>query len=271
MSQPFNQDVKHAPLQALIFDVDGTLADTERDLHRVAFNCAFRQAGLDWEWDERTYGRLLKVAGGKERIAHYLRHDVPDTAPEAEREHMARELHALKTEFHLGLLGGRAIPLRPGVERLLLDARRRGLRLAIATTTTAANVIAMLESALGDGAFRWFEVIAAGDVVPHKKPAPDIYRYVLDALQLRASACFAFEDSANGLRSSTGAGIRTIVTPNAYTADEDFGGAFSIVRDLGEPNATGRHLGGYAPVRGFIDTAQLAAWQATLFEQHAFS
>lgn len=249
-------------LQALIFDVDGTLADTERDVHRVAFNRAFRRAGLDWYWDVPTYGRLLKVAGGKERILHYLRTEAAEVPSINRQEELTRELHAEKTRIYLALIEQREVSLRPGVERLLREARQSGLRLAIATTTTPANVRRLLEATLGTDACRWFEVIGAGDVVANKKPAPDIYKYVLDRLRLSAAACFAFEDSANGLKASTGAGLRTIVTPTVYTATEDFTGALSVLSDLGEPCWTSRHIAGLRPERGLIDTAQLDAWQA---------
>lgn len=266
MKNFFDPDFDAGLLQALIFDVDGTLADTERDLHRVAFNRAFRKAGLDWYWDVPTYGKLLKVAGGKERILHYIRTECP-TPIEGDPEALTRELHALKTELYLELLGSGEISLRPGVERLLREARGAGFRLAIATTTTLANVTTLLASTLGEGALRWFEVIGAGDVVPCKKPAPDIYQYVLQKLALPASACFAFEDSANGLRASSGAGLRTIVTPTVYTAREDFTGAFAIVSDLGEPAWPCHHFGGYRPRRGFVDTLQLDEWQAFMPEE----
>ncbi|HJV85315.1 MAG TPA: HAD family hydrolase [Noviherbaspirillum sp.] len=259
MNTLFDPDLDDGLLQALIFDVDGTLADTERDLHRVAFNRAFRQAGLDWTWDVATYGRLLNVAGGKERILHYINTCVPHQAP-ADPEALTRELHALKTDIYLDLLRSGEIALRPGVARLLREARNGGFRLAIATTTTYANVVTLLQATLGDGAHKWFEVIGAGDAVPNKKPAPDIYRYVLQKLGLPPSACFAFEDSGNGLRASVGAGLRTIVTPTVYTAREDFSGAFSILSDLGEPDSDCNHFGGYRPQHGMIDTAQLDAW-----------
>lgn len=266
MKNFFDPDFDAGLLQALIFDVDGTLADTERDLHRVAFNRAFRKAGLDWYWDVPTYGQLLKVAGGKERILHYIRTEHPGGVGD-DAEALTRELHALKTDFYLELLNAGEMTLRPGVERLLRDARGAGFRLAIATTTTLSNVTTLLESTLGEGAHRWFEVIGAGDVVPRKKPAPDIYRYVLQKMGLPASACFAFEDSANGLQASSGAGLRTIVTPTVYTAREDFTGAFSVISDLGEAAWHCNHFGGYRPRRGFVDSAQLDEWQAFMPEE----
>lgn len=264
MNPLFDPDAESGLLQALIFDVDGTLADTERDLHRVAFNRAFAAAGLPWHWDIPTYGHLLQVTGGKERILHFIGEHAAGTGAMDDPERLARELHALKTDIYLELLQEGGIALRPGVERLLREARRAGFRLAIATTTTPANVISLLDSTLGPGTDRWFEVIAAGDVVARKKPAPDVYGYVLRKLRLPASSCFAFEDSSNGLKAALGVGLRTIVTPTAYTAGEDFTGAFSVVSDLGEPHVPCRHFGGVVPERACIDAQQLDAWQAEM-------
>lgn len=243
-------------LQALIFDVDGTLADTENEGHRVAFNLAFRESGLDWDWDPDLYGKLLQVTGGKERIAWYMARYRPGEAPAA----LAAQLHALKTAHYCGLVGAGKVRLRPGVARLLCEAREAGLALAIASTTTHANIVALLNANLGRGASRWFKVIAAGDSVPHKKPAPDVYHHVLHALGLPAGACFAFEDSGLGLAASSAAGIRTVVTPTAYTAGDDFARAFSVVSHLGEPRNRPRYLGGRAPQPGWVSVSQLRAW-----------
>ena len=246
-------------LHALLFDVDGTLADTERDGHRPAFNQAFADAGLDWHWDVALYGKLLAVTGGKERMKHYIDHFRPDYRKPDHFDELVAELHKAKTRIYSALAAQGGIPIRPGVKRLLVEARAAGLRLAIATTTTPENVTVLLEHSLGAGTQDWFEVIAAGDIVPAKKPAPDIYHYALEKMGLAAADCLAFEDSENGLRASLGAGLKTLVTVNDYTLDHDFTGAAVVLSDLGDPDAPNRVLAGPDFGQPFVDVAYLKA------------
>jgi len=242
-------------LEALVFDVDGTLSETE-EVHRRAFNETFAAFRLPWNWDRALYRILLKVTGGKERITHFIRaHDAALPAGEAVEALVAR-LHRDKTERTVALIDAGAAVLRPGVGRLLDEARRDGVRLAIATTTSAPNVEALLKAALGSRGPALFETIAAGDRVTRKKPAPDLYRIALEALGAPAQACLAVEDSNSGLRSAMAAGLPALITPSAYTDDHDFTGALALVADLDHaggavPSADGRvHVAGLRGLMG---------------------
>jgi len=244
-------------LKALIFDVDGTLADTERNAHRPAFNKAFAAAGLDWHWSVGLYGELLKVTGGKERILYYLQRHLPTFQAPGDLNEFIAVLHRAKTGFYTEMVAEGNVPLRPGVRRLLAEAQQAGLRLAIATTTSRENVEALLEFSLEKDAVSWFEVIAAGDVVGAKKPAPDIFQYALAALKLQPEECLAVEDSGNGLRAALGAGIKTLVTISDYTSSDRFAGAALVVDQLGEPDQPMTVLWGDAGGAQLVDVALL--------------
>lgn len=220
-------------LQALIFDVDGTLAETERDGHRPAFNAAFAELGVDWHWDENLYGELLAITDGKERMRHYAQRYAPDIAARPDLDTLIKQLHAAKTAHYVRLVGTGRVALRPGIAELIAEARAAGIRLAIATTTSPENVTALLDASLAPGSSNWFEVIGAGDVVSAKKPAPDIYHWVLERLALPAGACLAIEDSENGLCAALGAGIHCLVTVGEYTHGQDFSGAMAVFESLG--------------------------------------
>jgi HAD superfamily hydrolase (TIGR01509 family) len=250
-------------LEALLFDVDGTLADTERDGHRPAFNQAFQDLSLDWHWDEALYGKLLAVTGGKERIRYYIDHFRPGYVKPQDFDDLVADLHKTKTRHYTELLAAGRIPLRPGIQRLLKEAREAGLRLAIATTTSPENVSSLLRHSLSEDAEDWFEVIAAGDIVPAKKPAPDIYAWALQALNLPPEKCVAFEDSRNGIRASRGAGIPTLVTINDYTAEDDFDGALAVMSDLGEPDAPFKVLSGQATDKSYLDVELIRRWMTS--------
>jgi len=242
-------------LEALIFDVDGTLADTERDGHRIAFNLAFADAGLDWDWTPELYGQLLAVTGGKERMRYYLSDFNHGFEAPADLDEFVRGLHAAKTEHYTRMLGEGVIPLRPGVRRLLEEARGAGLRMAVVTTTTPANVAALLTHAIEPGAMDWFEVIAAGDIVAAKKPASDIYTWTMNEMGLTPADCIAFEDSRNGILSSCGAGLKTIITTNDYTRADDFSDAVIVLDQMGEPDRPCSVLAGDAGNATYLDLA----------------
>ena len=217
---------------AWIFDVDGTLADTEREGHLPAFNDAFKLAGLDWHWTPELYGSLLNVTGGKERIRFYANEHDPEFLKRDDTDAIIRKIHEEKTRLYVQRVSSGAIPLRPGVLDMLSVGHQAGIRLAIATTTTAENVDALLKAVMPTGADQWFEVIGAGDVVPKKKPAPDIYLWVLDRLGLEPESCLAIEDSENGLQASLAAGLPTLVTVNDYTRGQNFKGALRVVDSM---------------------------------------
>lgn len=241
------------PHPALIFDIDGTLADTERDGHRVAFNRAFQEAGLNWDWSIDFYGELLEVAGGKERIRHYIDTYQP-ILQTADLEGFVVELHDAKSRHYKQLIREGVIPLRPGVMRLIQEAREEGVKLAIATTSSHDNVVALLETTLAPDSPAWFEVIGAGDVVPHKKPAPDIYDYVLQTMNLQPPDVLAIEDSNQGLQAALQAKLKTVITFNDYTRHQDFSGAALVVDQLGEPQSPFQVLSGHAD-RPYFDLA----------------
>ena len=226
-------------LRAIIFDVDGTLAETE-EVHRAAFNRAFEEAALGWHWDETLYGELLKVTGGKERLAHYIS-TIGGSGGGITRA-MIAELHRRKTDIYTDMIASGAVALRPGVEALIEGARAEGITLAIATTTSLPNVEALLRATLGERGLAMFGTIAAGDSVPRKKPAPDIFLAALADLRFGAQDCIAVEDSENGLRAALGAGLATLVTPSRYTRGENFRGAVRVadtLADLVDPDLPG--------------------------------
>ncbi len=216
---------------AIIFDVDGTLAETE-ETHRRAFNQAFRKAGLVWHWGQELYRELLAETGGKERIRHFIDEYRASGVPTENPDAFVRALHAEKTSVYTQMVRGGELRLRPGVRAFIHSARELGYRLAIATTTTPANVDALLTATFGECGVSMFEVVCAGDSVANKKPAPDVYLRTLEELGLAGRDCIAIEDSRNGLLAAHAAGIATIVTPSTYTRDENFDEAGLVIGDL---------------------------------------
>ena len=229
-------------IKALIFDCDGVLVDTERDGHRVGFNRAFKEMGIDAEWSVELYGRLLLVAGGKERMrAYFDEAGWPAGTETAEaRDELILRLHKLKTEITAGLVAEGALPLRPGISRIVDEAIAVGVRLGVCTTSNPKFIDAVLDL-FGPERKAKFDFVHAGDVVSKKKPDPEIYELAKQTLGLPTHECMVIEDSRNGLLAATGAGLPTLVTTSTYTVDEDFTGAVKIVPELGdEPNVNVR-------------------------------
>ena len=219
---------------ALVFDVDGTLADTE-ELHRQAFNEAFFACGINWRWGPALYAELLQITGGKERIAGFLSQQ---RLPAAERGRLMRlipQIHVTKTRLYQELVALGHLRPRDGVRRLMLEARAAGLKLAIASTTSPENVESLLTSSFGSDAPGWFSAIATGDVVAKKKPAPDIYNLALQQLGVAPQRAVAFEDSAIGVRAAKAAGLFTVATPSLWTIGQNFTPADVVLTSLADP------------------------------------
>ncbi|MFC1672516.1 HAD-IA family hydrolase [Pseudomonadota bacterium] len=210
-------------MKALIFDVDGTLADTE-DAHREAFNDAFKDFGFDWNWDQVLYKKLLKVTGGKQRIRFFLEDHDPAMLEQGDIDERIAEMHKVKTTHFVQRLKNGQVPLRPGIEDLINEARAKDLTIAIATTTTPVNVRTLLSVNLGDEALDWFACIGDGGEVPVLKPEPDVYNWVLDKLGLEPGETLALEDSHNGLVACERADIPCLIVTNEYTEGQDFTG-----------------------------------------------
>lgn len=218
-------------LKALLFDVDGTLAETE-EVHRHAFNATFAAAGFDWQWDRARYGALLKVSGGKERIRAFLAEDAPQMLARPDIDTLIAELHRDKTARYTAAVAAGQVELRPGVRDLIGAARAAGLRLAITTTTSRANIEALLAAAYGPAGIDLFETLCCAEDAPVKKPAPDVYQVALARLGLMGRECLAIEDTRNGVQAARGAGVPVLVTTSLYSAGEDFTGAALVVADL---------------------------------------
>lgn len=199
------------------------------------------------------YENLLNVAGGKERIRFYLNNYRPNFVAPPNLNQFIADLHFAKTRYYQQLVADGAIPLRLGVKRLLQEARSHEIRLAIATTSALSNVITLLQLSLAFDAPEWFEVIAAGDIVPAKKPAPDIYQYVLEKMGLSAEDCIAIEDLLHGLQAATTVGIKTVITINDYTRSQDFVDAALVLNHLGEPVQPFDVIAGDAGDRNYLN------------------
>jgi HAD superfamily hydrolase (TIGR01509 family) len=249
-------------LQALLWDVDGTLAETERDGHRIAFNTAFAALGLAWHWDVARYGRLLRITGGRERLRAAMADETDAPALHGEREALIDQLHRRKNTAYAEIVQAGAIPLRPGVRELLDEASAKGLRQAIVTTTSRANVQALLGRHLGAGWATRFAAVVCGEDVAAKKPDPEAYRRALLALRLPALATLAIEDSWAGACAARAADVPVLVTRSAYFAGDPIDAAIAIGPGLQ------RREGWWPPlnrsVPGHVTVADLADWHARM-------
>ncbi len=259
---------RRGPVDALLWDVDGTLAETERDGHRVAFNEAFEIEGLPWRWDDRRYGELLAITGGRERLLHDFgaRADVPTDA--AGRERLARHLHQRKNAIYAAIVASGRIPLRPGVRELMDDCASAGVAMAITTTTTRASVEALLERHLGTDWPSRFATLVCAEDVDRKKPDPAVFSLAVERLGVEPGRAVAIEDSPNGVIAATAAGCPVIVTRSVYFADAPMAGALAVGpgldrRDGWQPSvADAPARDGRGNPGGRIGLADLERWLA---------
>ena len=214
---------------AIIFDVDGTLAETE-DLHRVAFNSTFKKWSLDWYWDKDMYKELLKISGGKERLVHY-QNLVKPNRKYLNKENITR-IHKEKTMAYAQSLANSEISLRPGVAKLIEQAQTKNIKLAIATATSKINVDSLIKNIWKVPTEKIFNAVATSDEIARNKPSPEVYKLALKKLQIKPKHCIAIEDSLNGLKSAKSADLRTIITPSSYTKNDNFALADLVLPSL---------------------------------------
>jgi HAD superfamily hydrolase (TIGR01509 family) len=228
------KELRMSAIQAVFFDIDGVIIDTERDGHRVSFNLTFKEFGFTDEWDVGYYHELLQVAGGKERMKHHWKtRGFSKPLPEAEADQLVKAMHKRKTEIFVDLIESLKLPLRPGVHRFMKEAMQAGLKIAVCTTSNERAAKAVTEKALPDVKF---DLVLAGDVVSKKKPDPEIYDLALSKMGLRPEQAFVVEDSRNGVLAAKGAKLPTLVTTNSYTEKEDVSPGDIIVTALGDPD-----------------------------------
>lgn len=217
-------------LQAILFDCDGVLVDTERDGHRLAFNRAFARLGLPVEWSVERYGALLEVAGGKERTRHHF-DQTGWPATITDRDAFLQDMHRLKTALFMEIVTSGAMTARPGVRALIGAALQAGVKIAVCSTSNEVAVQGIVDHLIGADMAAQVRVFA-GDMVKRKKPDPAIYQLALDQLDLDPARCVVVEDSNIGLRAAKAAGLRCVITKSSYTGAEDFALADLVVEDL---------------------------------------
>ena len=245
-------------LKGVIFDVDGTLADTE-EIHRQAFNLAFKQFDLDWDWTPNLYEELLRISGGRERITYYGADLRDEFHSDTEFNNYVLNLHGVKTEIYRDLLHSGSIKLRPGVERLLDECRRENLILGIATSSKYANLKVLLDQNLGSEWQEWFQTIKTCDTIDEKKPSPAVYLAALEDLPVTAAQCVAFEDTKNGMLAATSANLCTIITTHFFTRNHHFPKASIVINQLGEPDNPFKLAAGNAHGADFVTVPLMEA------------
>ncbi len=255
-------------LRAVLFDVDGTLADTEALGHRPAYNRAFRKLDLPFRWGPRLYRKLLKQPGGRERLKYYVQHFEPDLAGQSDEalrdiDAWVAKVHELKSGYFKRFMRHGRVPLRPGIARLMREAREADLRLAIVTNASLKTLQPVLRYSMGPELAAEVSVIASGEEVQRKKPAPDLYRLAMERLGVSADECVALEDSEMGLEAAAAAGVPAVVTVNSDTLEQDFTEAALVVSSLGEPGAPTRVLKGQLGGHPWVTMETLRAVNAS--------
>lgn len=244
------------PLKAIIFDVDGTLANTE-ETHRQSFNTAFEEFGLKYHWSEQEYAGLLSISGGRERITAYLKTRKFKNADEHSLREFASQLHQRKSEIYRNNLIAGHVGLRNGVLRLINEARQKNIKLGIATATSRANVETLLQHNLGETGLEQFDVVVTSDIVKDKKPSPAVYQFAIAEMGLTPESCIAIEDTSNGNKAARAAGLKTVITTHAFTIDNDFSGASLVINQLGEPEMPFSVISGNSFGYGYVETELL--------------
>lgn len=243
-------------LKAIIFDVDGTLANTE-ETHRQSFNSAFSEFGLDYQWSEEEYTDLLSISGGRERILAYLKSRNHTIKGDLTLRDFALRIHQRKSDIYREKVIAGHLGLRIGVPRLIAESRQQNIRLGIATATSHANVKTLLESNLGPNALSLFDAVVTSDIVKDKKPSPVVYQFALAELGLASDNCIAIEDTTNGNRAARASGLKTIITTHAFTIDNDFTGASLVLDQLGEPEMPFKAISGNTHGASYVNIALL--------------